>query len=105
MSYMLINRMTAKPGKRDELIQTLLELSEAFDDNESCELYLVSRDKKDETAIWVQGIWKDIKSLQDARNSESMKVYVQKALPLLDGMHQQTEIEAAGGKHPFNLNE
>lgn len=104
MSYIVINKMTAKAGKRDELIQTLLEISKSYEANESCELYLVSRDKNNETAIWVQGIWKDNKSFEEARNSEFIKVYIQKALPLLDGMHQQIEIEAAGGKHPFKLN-
>jgi quinol monooxygenase YgiN len=103
MSYMLINKMTTKPGKRDDVIKILLDSGSAFDNNDSCYLYLVSKDAKDDSVIWVQDIWKDNKSHQEAMNDETMKEYIQQAMPLLDGMPEQIELKDADGKHPFNL--
>jgi quinol monooxygenase YgiN len=102
MSYMLINKMTTKLGKRDEVIAILIESGKLFNDNDSCELYLVSKDKKDDTVIWVQYIWKDSESHQQAMNNESMKSNIQQAMTLLDGMPEQIEVEAVGGKYTFH---
>jgi quinol monooxygenase YgiN len=57
MSYLLINKMTTKPGKRDEVINILLESGKAFDNNDACLMYLVSQDRDDENVIWVQDAW------------------------------------------------
>ena len=103
MSYVLINKLTTKPGKRNEVIDILLKSGRTFDANDACELYLVSEDKKDDNIIWVQDIWKDAESHSQAMQDETMRTYVQQAMPLLEGMPEQIELSAAGGKHPFDL--
>lgn len=103
MSYALINKMTVQAGRRDEMVEILIESGKVFDDNPACELYLVSKDKNDETVIWVQDIWTGEKAHQAAMANENMKQYIQKSMPLLDGMPEQIEIEAVGGKHLFIL--
>ncbi len=54
--FALINKLTAKPGKRDEVIQILIESEEVFHDNDACLLYLVSKDDKNPDLIWVEDL-------------------------------------------------
>lgn len=98
MSHLLLNKMTVKTGKRDEVINILLESGKAFDDNEDCLLYIVSKDQSDETVIWVQDAWTSQDAHKRAMSRDQMKMYIQKAIPLLEGMPEQIEIEYAGGK-------
>lgn len=98
MTYALINKMTTKPGKRDELVPILLESGAAFNDNPHCLLYIVSKDKKDENVLWVQDVWTDSESHQEAMNQKEMQAYVKQAMPLLEGMPEQIDIELVGGK-------
>jgi quinol monooxygenase YgiN len=103
MNYALINKMITKPGKRDEVIKIMLESGAAFNDNQNCLLYIVSKDKKDENVLWIQDVWTDADSHQAAMSDTSMQEYVKQAMPLLTAMPEQTEIELVGGKSDFNL--
>ena len=98
MNYALINKMTTKPGKRDEVVKIMLESGAAFNDNQNCLLYVVSKDKKDDNVLWVQDVWTDAKNHQEAMGDASMQEYVKQAMPLLVGMPEQMEIELVGGK-------
>jgi quinol monooxygenase YgiN len=98
MSYALINKMTTQPGKRDEVIEIMLKSGAAFNDNPSCVLYVVSKDKKDDNVLWVQDLWTNGDDHKTAMNDAEMQAYVKQAMPLLDGMPQQKEVEIVGGK-------
>src|SRR5687768_614612 len=50
----LIGKMTATPGKREELIGLLLTGTEGMP---GCLSYIVARDVKDENAIWITEVW------------------------------------------------
>ncbi|MEP6710135.1 MAG: antibiotic biosynthesis monooxygenase [Candidatus Saccharibacteria bacterium] len=101
MNYALINKMTTKHGKRDEVLKIMLESGAAFNENQNCLLYVVSKDKKEENVLWVQDVWKDEKSHQDAMVDKAMQEYVKQAMLLLKGMPEQIEIVLAGGKSDF----
>ena len=42
MTHMLLNRLIAKPGQRDLVVQNLLESGRLFDNNAACLMYLVT---------------------------------------------------------------
>jgi quinol monooxygenase YgiN len=96
--YSLLNKMTAKPGKRDEIIAILLESGKSFNDNSSCVLYLVYKDVKDPDTIWVEDVWTNQSDHSAALNALEMQPYIMKCIPLLEGMPEQLEIDFAGGK-------
>jgi len=102
MNYALINKMSVRPGKRDEVIEILLKSGAAFDDNPHCLLYLVSKDKQDENVIWIQDVWTDEPSHEIAMKNETMQQYIKQAMPLLTGMPEQIAVDSAGGKSPWN---
>jgi len=100
VAYVLINKVTAKPGKRQEVVDILLAAGAAFDDDDACLLYLVSTDNEDPDLIWVQDVWTDQASHEAAMATEEMSTQVQRSLPLLAGMPAQTEVQPVGGKGP-----
>ena len=96
--YALLNKMTAKPAKRDEVIAILLESGKAFNDNSSCVLYLVYKDREDPDTIWIEDVWTNQNDHSAAMNAPEMRPYIMKCMPLLEGMPEQVEIDLAGGK-------
>ena len=98
MNYVLINKMTTKPGKRQEVIDIMVKAGKPFDENPSCLIYLLGGAKDDPNAIWVQDIWTNKEDHETAMQTEEMAAYIKQAMPLLEGMPEQFEIEPAGGK-------
>ncbi len=86
--YALINRLTTKPGKRDDVLKILLEAGKPFQENAACILYLVYEDVQDPNVIWVE----------DLLARPEVRPFVAQALPLLEGMPEQREIAPVGGK-------
>lgn len=103
MSLLLINKLTAKPGRRDQVAAILLESGRAFEGVGACLMYLVSRDADDDDVIWVQDVWTDEAAHERAMANPAMQEQVRRAVPLLAGMPEQHRIEPAGGKSPFPL--
>ena len=96
--YALINKMAVKPGKRDDVINILIESGKAFDDNPSCILYLIYKDKKDPNVIWIEDVWTSKDNHAAAMSTPQMRAYIDESLPLLVKMPEQIEIVFAGGK-------
>ena len=96
--YALINKITTKPGKRDEVIELILESSKPFQNNASCLISLVYKDTKDPNVIWVEDVWTNKEDHIAALAQPELKPYIEKTIPLLKGMPEQHEIEFAGGK-------
>lgn len=98
MAYALLNKLTAKPGKRSEVVDILIESGKLFQDNSACLLYLVSEAEDDPNLIWVVDLWTTKGAHAEALKSPELRPYVEKAMPLLEGMPEQIEIRAVGGK-------
>lgn len=96
--YALINKLTAKPGKREEVISVLLESGELFQNNPSCIHYLVYEDTTYPNVIWVEDVWKNKNDHIAALAKPELKPYIEKTIPLLEGMPEQHEIHFTGGK-------
>lgn len=100
MDYVLINKLTTKPGKRDEVTAILLESGRAFDGVEACVMSLVSHDDADADVIWVQDVWTSEAEHERVMADPAMRVHIQRALPLLAGMPEQHRLTPRGGKGP-----
>lgn len=100
---MLINKMTAKPGKRDEVTGILLEAGKAFADVDACVMSLVTHDADDTEVIWVQDVWTDDAAHERAMAEPLMREFVQSCVPLLAAMPEQHRVVAVGGRMPFAL--
>jgi quinol monooxygenase YgiN len=98
MAYALVNKLTAKPGQRDHVVEILIESGKSFDDNDACQLYLVAAAVDDPDAIWVIDRWTSKEEHERALQAPELRPFVEQAMPLLVGMPEQIEIRPVGGK-------
>jgi quinol monooxygenase YgiN len=92
--YGLIGKMTAAPGKRDELIALLLE---GVVDMPGCLSYIVAKDPGDANAIWITEAW-DSKASHDASLSlPQVKDAIAKGKPLIAGFSDGVVTTPVGG--------
>jgi quinol monooxygenase YgiN len=100
MEFALLNRLTAKPGQRDRVVEILLESGKLFDDNPACIVYLVGESRDDPNLIWVVDLWTSAESHAKALEAPELRPYVTECMPLLEGMPEQIPVQPAGGKVP-----
>jgi quinol monooxygenase YgiN len=98
VAYALINRLNAKPGQRGEVVAILLESGRLFDDNADCLLYLVSESEDDPNVIWVVDLWTSEEAHTEALLAPELRPFIERAMPLLEGMPEQIKIRPRGGK-------
>jgi quinol monooxygenase YgiN len=98
MEFALLNRLTAKPGHRERVVEILLESGKLFDDNRACRVYLVAEAADDPNLIWVADLWTSEEEHAEALKAPEMLPYVEECMPLLEGMPEQIRVLPAGGK-------
>jgi quinol monooxygenase YgiN len=92
--YGLMGRMIAAPGKRDELIAILLE---GIDAMPGCLSYVVARDAKDASAIWVTEVWDSKDSHAASLKLPVVQAAIARGRPLIAGFDSHAESEPIGG--------
>lgn len=98
--HALLNRLTARSGQRNRVIELLVESGKAFDGNDACLLYLVTESIDDEDVIWVFDLWTSADEHKQALAQPELKPYIDKAVPMLVGMPEQMGLRLVGGKGP-----
>lgn len=98
MTHVLLNKLTAKPGKRDQVLQTLIDSGKLFDDNAACLMYLVTESSDSPNDIWVFDLWTSGEAHAQALEAPELQPSIAETVPLLEGMPEQIEVRARGGK-------
>lgn len=93
--YGLIGNITAESGKRDELINILLE---GIADMPGCLSYIVSKDSEDDDVIWVTEVWESKKSHQASLSQPSVQEAISRGRPLIAEFGDQIITEPVGGQ-------
>lgn len=91
----LIGKMRARPGKRDALLDILLEGTEAMP---GCLSYVVARDPEDADAIWITEVWTDEASHKASLSLESVKAAIARAMPIIAGFDESIRTQPVGGQ-------
>lgn len=92
--YGLIGKMRALPGKRDDLIDLLLDTTVSLP---GCLNYLIARDPADTTAIWITEVWTDKQSHKASLSMPDVQAAIARARPMIAGFEFQIETEPVGG--------
>jgi len=93
--YGLIGKMTAAPGRRDELIAILVEGVAGMP---GCLSYIVARDPADENALWVTEAWESRESHAASLHLPSVQQAIARGRPLIMGFGpERFETEPVGG--------
>ena len=97
MTYGLIGKFSAQPGRRDDLVGYLLQAAELLEQNPDCLLYVVSTSDEPE-AVWVSELWTDEAAHDVSLEPEDIRALIEEARPLIAGMSDQTRLTVHGGK-------
>jgi len=97
MTYGLLNKLTTRPGKRDEVVEILLESGKLLDDP-ACLMYMVTESVDDPNVIWVVDLWTSKEKHAEALRTPELRPFVERAMPLLEGMPEQLEFNPVGGR-------
>jgi quinol monooxygenase YgiN len=95
--YMLHGRLSAQPGKRDELLAILTEGDQA-EPLPGCRLYLVAVDETDADGVWVTEVWESEEAHMASLQLDRVKEQIARAMPLIDptGFKRQ-QLDARAG--------
>ena len=83
--YGLIVKMTAAPGKRDELIAILKECAGNMP---GCLSYVVARDSSEENVIWVTEVWDSMAKHDESLSLAPVKNAISRVKPNVSGFEK-----------------
>lgn len=86
--------MIAAPGKRDALIEILLEGQAELP---GCLSYIVARDPENENAIWITEVWESQARHQASLSLPSVQQAIERGKLLIAGFGERFETEPVGG--------
>ncbi len=94
----LYGKLVAQPGRRDALVEVLLDAAEALKDLTACNLYIVNVADDEPDAIWVTEVWDNAEAHAQSLQREDVKAIIQRGMPLIAGMPEQVRLTPVGGK-------
>lgn len=95
--FTMYGKLTAHPGKREELISLLLEATHSLNDMVGCELYIINESVDDPDTIWVTELWRDAQAHADSLKNEEVLAVIGRARPLIAGA-EPVRLRLVGGK-------
>jgi quinol monooxygenase YgiN len=69
-------KLSAQPGKRDDLLAALEKMLVTVNDEEGTEIYAFNLDTTDENAIWIYELYTDEAALATHSGSEAMAALI-----------------------------
>lgn len=93
--YGLIGKIKAVPGKRDALIEILIEGVAGMP---GCLSYIAAKDQTDQDAIWVTEVWDSRESHAGSLTLPSVQRAIEKGKPLIAGFGERFETTPVGGQ-------
>jgi len=92
--YGLISNLKATAGDRDQLIQILLEGTQAMP---GCLQYVVSADAEEADGLWVTEVWETEAAHQDSLKLPRVQAAIAAGRPLIAGMGARHVVTPVGG--------
>ena len=92
--YGLIGKMTASPGRRDELARAMLDGTQSMP---GCLSYIIANDPADLDPLWITEVWEDKESHAASLTLPDVKTAIAKGRPLIAGFSNRVETTPIGG--------
>ncbi|RDI42183.1 putative quinol monooxygenase [Falsibacillus pallidus] len=96
--YSLFNKFLVQEGKRDKMVDIMLQAAESMNELKECEIYLVNTDENEQNAVYVYEVWSDAAAHQASLNQEAAQTLISEAKPLIKGVERISTMQAMGGK-------
>ena len=97
MKYGLFGKFVAQSGKRDELLEILLQAAELLKKNEKCFLYTVGKNDNPNEVL-VYEVWENKEAHDVSLEPENIRTLIMTAKPFIADMPAGVEFQALGGK-------
>jgi quinol monooxygenase YgiN len=91
--YGLIGKITAVPGRRDELAEILAGVGSMV----GCLSYIVAHDPSDPDGVWVTEVWESAEAHQDSLDLPEVQEVITRGRPLIAGFGHRFETSPIGG--------
>jgi len=96
--YGLHAKFKTHQRQRDEFISILLEAAKLVSTAKGCHHYIIYKDAKHEDGVFVSEIWDSKEDHDNSLKVEGCMQLISKAMPLIDGKPETSELEVIGGK-------
>jgi quinol monooxygenase YgiN len=92
--YGLIGKLNAVSGKRDALMEILLE---GVGEMTGCLSYIIAKDPGDVDGLWITEVWDSQASHQASLSLPSVQQAIARGKPLIAGFGERVVTEPVGG--------
>jgi quinol monooxygenase YgiN len=89
-------KLVAHPGRREELVEVLMDGTRRLAGVDGCELYVVSRDADDADTVWVVEVWRDQAAHRASLGLPEVRAVIERGRPLIAELGGAT-LEPVGG--------
>jgi quinol monooxygenase YgiN len=96
--YAMTGKLTALPGRGDELLAHMLTAAELVADAPGCEIYLVSTSPDEADTVWVTELWRSEGDHDESLTIDGVPELIATVRPMLAGPPQGTRLHPVGGK-------
>lgn len=96
MPYGYIGSMRTRPGRRDDVVETLLSGADGLR-AAGCRLYAVCTDPADPDVVWVTEIWESAEHHDASLELPETRAAIATAMPMLTGEFTRQEVSVVGG--------
>ena len=96
--YSLFGKFTIQAGKRDTMVDILLEAAQSMKNLDECELYLVNISESDPDSVYVYEVWRNEEAHQASLTLETTQTLINRARPIMTGMERINTLKTMGGK-------
>lgn len=95
-NFGMVGKFIVDAEDRNTLVTILKEAAENMSALDECQLYVVSTDVDDDTAVWVMELWTSKAAHDHSLTMDSVKALIGKAMPLIKGM-EGASLKPVGG--------
>jgi len=96
--YGLQGKLSAQPGKGEELAKILIEASVLMKSAKGCHLYIVGVDRSNPDDVLVTEVWDSVEDHDASLSLEGVKELITQAIPILAGPPQKgKQLDVLGG--------
>lgn len=96
--FSLFNKFLIQDGKRDTMVEILLEAAESMKTIDECEIYLVNISEDEPNSVYVFEVWSNENAHQDSLTLDAAQTLISKAKPIITGVEKISALQTMGGK-------
>ncbi len=95
--YAMFGKLTAHPGKREELAKMMLESSETLKGMEGCIYYILHEAEENPDDLWITELWESQEAHAASLKNDKVLAVISRCRPLIAGI-DGIKVRPIGGK-------